>query len=107
MRANACKHSVEWVAMFDVESSSLNSVIVCDGEVTETVGNDEFVELAQRVFCTRQFSDAMFGRDFPCACGADEHSVGLICDGCRSPLGQARIVLPPPQQRVGVEQEAH
>ena len=93
--------------MFGVETARLDGMIVCDGEVTESVCCDEFVELAQRVFNARQFSNAVFGRYFSYACIADKHSVGFVSNGCCGPFGQARIVLPPPQQCVNVEQEAH
>ena len=81
-----CKHAIKWVAMFGLESTGLDGVIVRDSEVAESVGGDEFVESAQGVFYARKFSDAVLGRDFPRACGADEHGVGLIRDGCRGTL---------------------
>ena len=47
------KHAVEGVAMFGFEITGLDCVIVSDREVTETVGGDEFVELAQGGFHPR------------------------------------------------------
>ena len=47
------KHAIEGVAIFGFEITSFDRVIVRYGEVTESVGGDEFVELSQGAFHAR------------------------------------------------------
>jgi len=78
------EHAVEWVAMLDVEPICLERMLVGDGEVAEAVGDDKCIEFAERALGAWQLANTMFGRDFPSACGTDEHGIGFIGNGCRS-----------------------
>ena len=74
------EHAVEWIAMFSVECSGGNRMLIGDGQMRKSVGGDEFAKVCHRVFSAGQFANAMLGCYFPDGGRADEDNDALVLD---------------------------
>ena len=68
---------------------------------------EEIVEAVDQRRHLLPFAEPVFGCDLPGADGADQDDVGRVGDRRAGGGGQAPVIGPPPDQRVGIEQQPH
>ena len=105
--ALGCQHSVEWVAVIGNIAAGPEGVQVGHGQVLKVVELDEFVEPGYRLPADREFAEAMLRGDFPRVRRAGHNEVSLVANQHSGVGRELRIIRPPPEQGVGVQQISH
>ena len=77
------------------------------GQVLKVVELDEFVESGYRLPGDREFAEAVLRGDFPRARRAGHNEVSLVANQLPGVGRELRIIRPPPEQGMGVQQISH
>ena len=77
------------------------------GQVLKAVELDEFVEPGHRLPGDREFAEAVLRGDSPRARRAGHNDVSLVANQLPGMGRELRIIRPPPEQGVGVQQISH
>jgi hypothetical protein len=85
------------------QSTGFRGVSEGDGQRLKSLCLDDGSDL-RRCF---QPSGCPLDTDLPDAGGAGGHHVASVGDGLPCSITEARVVLEPPEEHMGVEQEAH
>jgi len=102
-----CQHAVEWVAVIGGIAAGPEGVQVGYGQVLKAVEINEFVEPGYRLPGDREFAEAVLRGDFQRARRAGQNEVSLVADQLSGVGRELRIIRPPPEQGVGVQQISH
>ena len=77
------------------------------GRWTKPSARTELAEGAMRFRHAAKLAQTLLGAHFPRTGGADQDLVGFVGDRRARRGAELRVVCPPPQQGMGVDQEAH
>jgi hypothetical protein len=77
------------------------------GRLDKAIGQDELAEGAMRFRHAAKLAQTLLGAHFPRTGDADQDLVGFVGDRRARRGAELRVVCPPPQQDMGVNQEVH
>ena len=101
------QHAVEGITVFNWVAASLKRMQVGYWRVFKSIQFDKFIEAWHDRGRNFKLAEAMLRGDFPRARRAGQNEVSLVANQFPGVGRELRIIRPPPEQGVGVQQISH